>query len=182
MARIHHAPNPGRRPISLIHGTGPIPLARKTISRSMTSLSATPWISTRHHLHPMSQCRWAASLSVVAPVTPFGSPRSAKIRLPPVTKFPPMRSLSCCSRVAAARSRRPVFSPVAGTYTNGQNVSITTATRGAAMRFTADGSTPRRAMACLYGPIAVNSSATIRALGYMGAMTEQFRVHGHLRH
>jgi hypothetical protein len=66
----------------------------------------------------------------------------------------------------------PMFIPGAGTYTNAQNVTIGTATTGASIRFTTDGSTPSSTNGMLYsGSVTVNSSVTIRAVGYMGAMT-----------
>ena len=57
----------------------------------------------------------------------------------------------------------PVFSPVGGTYTAAQSVSIT-AVGAEAIYYTTDGSVPTRSSTLYTGPISVNGSGTIRAL------------------
>jgi hypothetical protein len=110
----------------------------------------------------------------------FSSSTSHTIRLTAIGKNPASTSYEISADAftfllqsgGGGQVATPVFSPGAGTYTNGQNVSITTATPGASLRFTTDGTSPTPTNGVLYtGPIAVNSSATIKALGYMGAMT-----------
>ena len=67
----------------------------------------------------------------------------------------------------------PTFSPVAGTYTSTQSVTISTVTAGASVVYTADGSTPTvTATTCtithgtLYsGPVSVATSQTLNAIG-----------------
>ncbi|MDR3764762.1 MAG: chitobiase/beta-hexosaminidase C-terminal domain-containing protein [Acidobacteriota bacterium] len=59
----------------------------------------------------------------------------------------------------------PTFSPVGGTYTTSQNVTISDATSGSSIFYTLDGSTPDPATAALYtGPITVNATTTINAV------------------
>lgn len=58
----------------------------------------------------------------------------------------------------------PVFSPAGGTYTSPQTVSITSATAGAAIYYTADGSTPTTASARYYSPMNIAASMTIKAI------------------
>jgi hypothetical protein len=61
----------------------------------------------------------------------------------------------------------PTFSPAAGNYTSAQSVTISTTTAGASIRYTTDGSTPSSSSGTVYsGPIAVNSSLTIKAIAY----------------
>ncbi len=67
----------------------------------------------------------------------------------------------------------PVFSPVAGTYTSVQTVSITTTTPGATIRYTTDGSTPSETAGTLYsGAITVSATETINAIAYASGMTD----------
>jgi hypothetical protein len=66
----------------------------------------------------------------------------------------------------------PVFSPAPGTYSGAQSVSITTATSGASIRYTTDGSTPTTTTGTLYvGPISVGSTTTIKAIAFKTGYT-----------
>jgi hypothetical protein len=61
----------------------------------------------------------------------------------------------------------PVFSPGGGAYTGAQSVTITTATGGASIRYTIDGSTPTATTGTLYsGPVTVGSTTTLKAIAY----------------
>lgn len=67
----------------------------------------------------------------------------------------------------------PSFSPNGGTYTSTQNVSITSATSGASIRYTVDGSTPTSSTGTLYsGPFSVSASTTIKAIAYNTGMVD----------
>ncbi len=58
----------------------------------------------------------------------------------------------------------PTFSPLPGTYTSAQNVSLSSATSGATIYYTVDGSTPTHSSAVYNAPIVVSGpSLTIRA-------------------
>jgi sugar lactone lactonase YvrE len=61
----------------------------------------------------------------------------------------------------------PSFSPAAGSYDTGQNVSITDATTGAAIYYTNDGTTPTASSTRYLSPIVVNYSQTIKALAIL---------------
>jgi hypothetical protein len=66
----------------------------------------------------------------------------------------------------------PTFNPSPGTYPSAQNVTITTATTGATIRYTTDGSPPSETLGTVYaGPVAVSSSMTIKAVAYMSGWT-----------
>jgi len=55
-----------------------------------------------------------------------------------------------------------------------QTVTLSTTTPGAAIRYTIDGSTPTETAGTVYsGPVAVNSSGTIRAIAYESADVER---------
>jgi MYXO-CTERM domain-containing protein len=67
----------------------------------------------------------------------------------------------------------PTFSPVAGTYTSGQSVTISTTTPGASIAYTTDGSTPAHdssgnvTKGTLYsGPVPVGTNLTINAIAF----------------
>jgi glucosylceramidase len=58
----------------------------------------------------------------------------------------------------------PTFSPAPGTYTSPQNVTISTATSGAPIYYTTDGSMPTVLSSTYAGPIAVSADTTINAI------------------
>lgn len=61
----------------------------------------------------------------------------------------------------AAKVATPSFSPVAGTYTTFQSVTITS-TSGATIYYTTDGSTPTTSSSVYLSPVPVNASATLK--------------------
>ena len=62
----------------------------------------------------------------------------------------------------------PVFTPVAGYYTESQNVTITCATEGATIYYTTDGTVPTNESTQYAGAIAVSQNTTIKAIAYLG--------------
>ena len=71
-----------------------------------------------------------------------------------------------------AAAAPPVFTPAAGTYTSAQNVTITTATAGAAIKYTTDGSTPSSSSATYTGAINVAATTTIKAIATKAGMAD----------
>jgi Chitobiase/beta-hexosaminidase C-terminal domain len=66
---------------------------------------------------------------------------------------------------AASTVAAPAFSLQAGAYRGSQTVSLSTATNGASIRYTIDGSTPSSTTGNLYsGTIVVLSTTTIKAI------------------
>ena len=67
----------------------------------------------------------------------------------------------------------PTFSPIPGTYIPAQTVTIGTATSGASIRYTTDGSTPSETAGTLYsGPMTVSATTTIKAIAYASGMPD----------
>jgi hypothetical protein len=67
----------------------------------------------------------------------------------------------------------PTFGPPAGTYPGAQTVAITTATGGAFLRYTTDGSTPNETAGTLYsGPVPISTTTTLRAIAYQTGFTD----------
>jgi hypothetical protein len=70
--------------------------------------------------------------------------------------------------VAAA----PTFSPAAGTYTGTQSVSLSSATAGATIRYTTNGSDPTGASPAYSTPLSVAASGTLKALAQATGYTD----------
>jgi Chitobiase/beta-hexosaminidase C-terminal domain/Bacterial Ig domain len=69
----------------------------------------------------------------------------------------------------------PIFNPTGGTYSTAQQVSLSTTTSGASIRYTIDGSMPTETHGTLYNtttPINVGSNTTINAIAYMGGIPD----------
>jgi hypothetical protein len=67
----------------------------------------------------------------------------------------------------------PSFSPVGGNYTSAQSVTITTATSGATIRYTTDGSTPTSTSGTIYSsPVSIAATATLKAIAYKSGMSD----------
>ncbi len=65
----------------------------------------------------------------------------------------------------------PSFSPIAGTYATAQSVTIASATAGATIRYTTDGSTPTVSSAAYASPVSVGSSMTLKAIATASGYT-----------
>lgn len=66
----------------------------------------------------------------------------------------------------------PSFSPGGGTYSTAQTITITTASSGASVRYTTDGSTPSATVGTVYsGPITLSATATLKAIAYRTGWT-----------
>jgi hypothetical protein len=64
------------------------------------------------------------------------------------------------------QAQTPQASPVAGTYGTAQSVTLSTATSGASLRYTTDGSEPTGASTLYTGAINVDTSTTLRAKAF----------------
>lgn len=86
------------------------------------------------------------------------------------------KSLVPDSDTAAAAYTMKVASlyvvPTPGTYTTAQNVTLSTTTPGATIRYTADGSTPTESSTLYTGPFTVATTTAIKAVGFKAGWSE----------
>lgn len=61
---------------------------------------------------------------------------------------------------------RPVISPAGGLFSSPQQVTLSTSTAGAALRYTLDGSTPTFSSLLYSGPITISESSTLKVAGF----------------
>jgi sugar lactone lactonase YvrE len=67
----------------------------------------------------------------------------------------------------------PAFSPSGGTFTSSQTVTIASATSGASIRYTTDGSTPSSTIGTIYSStVMVSTTTTLKAIAYKGGSTD----------
>ena len=67
----------------------------------------------------------------------------------------------------------PVFSPGGGTYSSPQSVSISTATAGALIHYTTDGSPPTETTGNVYSaPVSIGSTGTLQAIAFEPGFTD----------
>lgn len=67
----------------------------------------------------------------------------------------------------------PVFSPVAGTFTTPQSVTITSATSGATIRYTTNGVDPTATTGTIYlSPVSISTNTTLKAIAYDGVLLD----------
>ncbi len=78
--------------------------------------------------------------------------------------LPNNRRIVVLAVTLANTASTPTFSPVSGTYTSAQTVTISTATPAATIYYTTDGTKPTVSSAVYGGPITVSSTATIQAI------------------
>ncbi len=73
----------------------------------------------------------------------------------------------------------PEFTPAPGTYTAAQDVTITTTTAGAIVRYTTDGSIPTETSGAVYaGPVQIADTLTLKAIAYRGGWTTSQVISG----
>jgi uncharacterized protein (TIGR02145 family) len=79
-------------------------------------------------------------------------------------------SLRCVQDPTPSIASSPTFSPVAGTYTSAQSVTLSS-TSGAIIYYTVDGSAPTTSSTLYSGAISVGSTETVKAIAVKSGMT-----------
>jgi peptidoglycan/xylan/chitin deacetylase (PgdA/CDA1 family) len=94
---------------------------------------------------------WRSGILVIfaALLIPCGAAGAANVGAPPQT---------------ASQASTPVFTPANGTYTSPQSVTISTATPGAAIYYTTDGSDPTASSTLYKEPIHVSETTLLKAV------------------
>src|SRR5208282_4782932 len=73
---------------------------------------------------------------------------------------------------AASQAATPTFSPVAGTYTSAQSVTISCSTPSSTIYYTTNGTTPTTGSPVYSTPIAVSTSQTVQAIATATGFTQ----------
>jgi hypothetical protein len=72
-----------------------------------------------------------------------------------------------------AQVAAPTFNPGGGAYTSAQSVTIATATSGASIRYTTNGTAPTSTTGTLYsGPVSIAATTTLKAIAYKSGSTD----------
>jgi uncharacterized protein YjdB len=89
----------------------------------------------------------------------------------PITAIPSLFMAQLLDRTGTTNpspAAAPTFTPPAGTYSTAQSVTISSATAGASIRYTLDGTNPSTTEGTLYSsPVAVNATSTLKAIAYV---------------
>jgi sugar lactone lactonase YvrE len=83
----------------------------------------------------------------------------------PISLTPPLGS------AASTMAATPTFSPAGGMYTTDQNVTISSATSGATIYYTTDGTVPSTSSPKFTGPVAVTGNGTYKVILAMAVAT-----------
>jgi hypothetical protein len=132
---------------------GSFPTAQTVILSSSTS-GAAIYYTTDGTLPTTSSTKYAAAITVSTSQT------IQAIAVAPGVAPSPVAGATYIIGAASA----PTFAPGPGPYADTQTVAISTATAGATIYYTTDGSAPTTTSTRYTGPITVSSSQTVRAI------------------
>ncbi len=100
-------------------------------------------------------------------VNNMGEPETAGITIFDQTAYDPGTPATAMFNIYSTgqpKAAKPTFNPVGGNYASAQSVAISTATPGATIYYTDNGTTPTTGSAVYTGPITVSSSKTLSAI------------------
>jgi len=103
------------------------------------------------------------------PTTVFQTEFLQAIAVAPGKSASPVAAAAYTIDLSAAAT--PTFSPAGGSYTSAQQVTIASATSGANIYYTADGTVPTASSTLYTGPITVSSSQTLSAIAVASGHT-----------
>lgn len=132
---------------------------------SCATAGATIFYTTNGANPTTSSPTYSAPLSITQTTTL----RAYAVRV--ATELTPSAILAATYTIALPTVAAPVISPNGGTFVRaGTSVSLTSATIGAELRYTSDGSTPTALSALYAAPIPVSTTSTLRAIGIKTGM------------
>ena len=130
---------------------------------------------------------WSIAPSGIGTITPTG-PASVVYQAPAIVSSPqtliltatsvddPTQTWSAAVFLIPAVSTpvaAPTFGPGGGTYSTAQTVTLSSATAGATIRYTTDGTTPSETAGTVYsGPLTVSATTTVKAVAYASGFTD----------
>ena len=130
-----------------------------TISQSVKITDATPGASIYYTVNGTTPT--TASTKYTSAITVAASETIKAIAV--ATGYSPS-AIASAPYIIEKPAATPVFSPVAGTYSAAQSVKITSATTGATIYYTVNGTTPTTASTKYTAAIAVAASESIKAI------------------
>jgi hypothetical protein len=89
-----------------------------------------------------------------------------------ITTASGMANSTVASATYTLQALPPSFSPPAGTFIGSVQVTVSTSTAGATIRYTTDGSTPTASSPAYTGPISITQTTTVRAITTAPAMAD----------
>jgi regulation of enolase protein 1 (concanavalin A-like superfamily) len=149
------------------------PAGTYSSAQAVTISSATPGATIRY------------TVDGTAPTATNGSTYSSPVNIAANTTLRAyalksgMTDSAGAAAVYAVRVADPAFTPAAGTYNTAQAVAISTATSGATVRYTVDGSEPTPTNGSTYSsPVNIAANTTLKAYALKSGMTDSAVVTG----
>jgi hypothetical protein len=127
----------------------------QTVTISSTTSGATIYYTTNGSTPTTSSTQYTAPITVST---------SETVKALAVKTGYTNSAIGSAAYVINGTVATPTFSPVAGTYGSAQTVTISSATSGATIYYTTNGSTPTTSSTQYTAPITVSTSETVKAL------------------
>ena len=135
----------------------------QTVTISSTTSSSTIYYTTNGTTPTASSAVYAGPITVSATET-----LSAIATASGYSNSAVATAAYTINNIALPTAATPTLSPGAGAYTSAQTVTISSATPGAKIYYTTNGSIPTTSSAVYSGPIAVSSTETLNAIATAG--------------
>lgn len=136
-------------------------LSTQSVTISTTTAGATIYYTTDGTTPTTASTVYSAPVSI-----------SANTTLKALATKATLTNSAVVTGVYAIKVNTPTFSPGGGTYSSSQSVTISTATAGSTIYYTADGTTPTTASTVYSTAISVASSKTLKALATKAGLTD----------
>lgn len=134
--------------------------------QSVTISSATPGALLYYSTDGVCPSAWAGTAYTGAIVI------SSSTSLRAIAVAAGFMASACGSADYSFQAAAPTFSPAAGTYTSVQSVTLTSATPGASIYYTTDGSAPTTSSTPYTAPVSVSANVTLRAMATYPGYTD----------